>query len=101
MIGRRYRIRSKGRFSFFLIFSLFLLCFGFMTVFGRSEADGRSKERYERVTVRSGDTVWAIAASYCSNAEDLRRYVYDISQLNELDGSYLTAGDQLLIPIRE
>lgn len=50
-----------------------------------------------RVVVRSGDTVWSIAASV-AGAEDVRVVVDRIQQLNHLQGAAVRPGQVLLLP---
>lgn len=50
-----------------------------------------------RVVVRSGDTLWSIAASV-AGAEDVRVVVDRIQQLNHLQGAAVRPGQVLLLP---
>jgi len=49
------------------------------------------------VFVRSGDTLWNIAASYPG---DRREVVYRIMQLNHLHEASLRSGQRLLLPLQ-
>lgn len=54
--------------------------------------------RYEEYTVSIGDTVWDIAMG-CSNGQDVRKLVYEIRKLNNIDDGIINAGDVIQIPI--
>lgn len=49
-------------------------------------------------TVRAGETLWGIASGLAAPGEDVRDVVDDLVALNDLPGSGLTAGQQILLP---
>jgi nucleoid-associated protein YgaU len=53
---------------------------------------------YVTVTVRSGDTIWSIAASHDRSNLDLQELVDRISDANRLQGGALQPGQHLRIP---
>ncbi len=52
----------------------------------------------EAHTVRAGETLWDIAAGLAAPGQDVRDVVDDLVDLNDLPGSGLTAGQQILLP---
>ena len=52
----------------------------------------------ETYTVRAGETLWDIAVSLAAPGQDVRDLVDDLVALNDLPGSGLTAGQQILLP---
>ena len=48
--------------------------------------------------VRSGDTLWEIAAEHGPAGGDVRRVVDAISEINDLDGALIRPGQVLEIP---
>lgn len=52
----------------------------------------------ETYTVRSGETMWSIAADLAAPGEDVRDVVDRLLDLNDLAGAGLVAGQQLLLP---
>ncbi len=55
---------------------------------------------YESVLVRKGDTLWSIAEANmqgASNAE-IRAYVDEIAELNEISPTYIKAGKYIIVP---
>lgn len=53
---------------------------------------------YIIVTVRDGDTLWNIAKTHKPH-EDIRKSIYKIEHLNNIDKSIIYPGQQLKIPI--
>ncbi len=62
-----------------------------------------SPEIYEKqiVTVHTGDTLWNIAADWSGRDEDIREVIMRIQKANNLTGSSLAVGQQLVIPVRK
>lgn len=49
-------------------------------------------------TVRAGETLWDIAVGLAAPGQDVRDVVDDLRALNDLAGSALVAGQQILLP---
>jgi len=47
--------------------------------------------------VKAGDTLWQLAATYAPD-EDPRRFVFEVQELNGLDGGPLLPGQKLIVP---
>ena len=62
-----------------------------------------SPEIYEKrvITVHTGDTLWDIAAKWGGRDEDVREVILRIQKENNLTGSDLAVGQQLVIPVRK
>lgn len=57
------------------------------------------EETYEIVTVQDNDTLWDIAAKKVDDRMDVRKYIYEVQQLNHLgDACTLTPGSKLKLP---
>ncbi|MBD8060835.1 LysM peptidoglycan-binding domain-containing protein [Oceanitalea stevensii] len=52
----------------------------------------------ERVSVATGDTLWAIAAATAAEGQDVREVVDEILELNGLASGDLVVGQQLVVP---
>jgi hypothetical protein len=69
--------------------------------FGSSEADSRSTA--VNIVVNQGDTVWKIASrineKYYNNEKDIRDITYGLRSLNEIEGSLIYSGDELMYDI--
>jgi LysM repeat protein len=53
---------------------------------------------YTTVTVKSGDSLWAIAAGRVGSDGDVQSMVDEIVAVNHLDGASLNPGQRLRIP---
>ena len=62
-------------------------------------AEGDAPSAYESVTIVTGDTLWAIAVDRYPGA-DVRAKVWQIEQVNHLQGETLRPGDTIQVPSR-
>lgn len=53
----------------------------------------------EAYVVRSGDSLWAIAAPITAPGDDVRATIAEIVELNHLDGAGLVVGQELRLPL--
>ncbi len=79
--------------------ALFLLAAMIMTAILSSCAKKNEPIEYVLYTVGPGDTIWDIAMIYSSDNKDVRKLVYEISNINSISETYIFAGDKLLIPV--
>lgn len=67
---------------------------------GRAVAEGPGAPvAVDTYTVGAGETLWSIAGAFAAPGEDVREVVDELTQLNGMAGSGLTAGDQILVPV--
>ncbi len=97
--GPRLRLTRRGRLALLVAVLCALLL---ATVAVGSSVLATSSEgapvEVDGITVQPGQTLWDIAAA--TGAEgDLRDTVYDIEQLNHLDGAELSIGQRLDVPV--
>ena len=90
---KKYVLKNKKRF-FSIIFTLSIIIF---TTLFATNVYGYKTPTYKEITVRSGDSLWAIALKY-SNSSDIRKYIYEIKKVNNLETSDIYEGTQLKIP---
>ncbi len=64
---------------------------------GSVGADGPTPT--EAYVVRSGDTLWEIAAPITRPGDDVRATIIEIVELNGLEGAGLSVGQELRLPI--
>jgi len=99
----RLRLTARGRRFFAGVAALPVVgALGWALLAGGGAAlgsfdDGAPAGAYDTVTVLSGDSLWSIAQMVAPES-DPRDVVDAISQLNQLSGGPLLAGDELAIP---
>ncbi len=95
----RYRIKNKFRFTLFAIILMLGLAFSFNSLLGLDKASGAEPQEYIQVKVEPGDTLWALAARYAPENADLRMYIYQICEINNISADTLYAGSYITIPV--
>ena len=56
---------------------------------------------YKDIEIKNGQTLWQIAESEFGSNSDIRKYVYQIKQINNLKNSNLTPGQIIKVPIEK
>lgn len=91
------KVKSRVRFTAFVLIMLFVVTGLFNTMLGLNDALGLTKQEYIEVSINSGDTLWTIAEQYMPSDMDIRKAVHIIKNVNEID-SQLQPGQTILIP---
>jgi LysM repeat protein len=73
------------------------VCVVSILIGGAAEAEGPPAPSVDYV-VRTGDTLWAIAATNAGAGQDIRDVVAAIAELNQIEGSVIHPGQVLRIP---
>lgn len=50
------------------------------------------------VVVESGDTLWSIASENKPYGKDLREFIYEISEINDIKDASITCGQTIVVP---
>ena len=99
---KRIHVVSKTRFTIFVMIVMLLITGLTMSLLGQTTASAASASRirtYDVVTVQSGDTLWSIAERHTESGQDVRKMIYTIKALNDLDSTgEIAAGQELMIP---
>jgi cell division protein YceG involved in septum cleavage len=96
IMNKKYVLKNKTKFfSFIFIISLI----AFMTIYTNS-VSGYKEAQYQSVAIQSGDTLWSIAEKYGNNS-DIRKYIYEIKKINNLDSNMLYENTAILIPVED
>ena len=85
----------KSKFKF--IRSITIIVFLLLTVFGKSIAETNEEAEILSYTVCKGDTLWNIAQEYRTDNKDIRQYIYELKQLNNMLNSKIYEGQKLKI----
>ncbi|HHV28681.1 LysM peptidoglycan-binding domain-containing protein [Acetivibrio mesophilus] len=90
---RKYILKNKKRFFTFILFMLMGLT---AVISGATSTYGFREPSYKTITVRRGDTLWNIAEDY-NKYGDIRKYIYDIMVLNDLEDCQIIEGMELRV----
>jgi LysM repeat protein len=95
IMKKKYVLRNKRRFmAFIILLTMVLISTGFIVNAGTAN---HVRPVYEIVRIAKGDTLWEIASRYAWNS-DPRSYIYEIKELNHLDGDTIYEGQELYLP---
>lgn len=71
----------------------------FVSIFSLIGA-GENSSNFIKHEIKTGESLWSIAADYHNtNSVDLRKIIYKIKQINNIDTAVITPGKELIIPI--
>ncbi len=94
------RIKSKLRLTIAIMIVMLLI----ISIFSFFLLKGKAHEKpsyYLYWSVSQGDTLWTIAKCSLPEGRDIRDYIIEIRQWNELSSSNILEGQTLEIPIYE
>lgn len=97
---KKYIITSKFRFTVFTAILVIALATAVSGIAGFNTAAGGEAITYKTVTVNSGDTLWSIASTYCSDDQDVREYIYNIEKLNDVQNVDIQPGQKIIVPVK-
>ncbi|KGG80270.1 hypothetical protein Y919_07165 [Caloranaerobacter azorensis H53214] len=95
----KVKIVNRARFITFLVIFITLILIFVSTLFKIGKAYSVTYSQYINVEVKAGDTLWDIAKRNNSGREDIRKLVYKIMKLNNLDTAKIKPGDIIKVPI--
>jgi LysM repeat protein len=95
---RRRRLAGLLRFVVFLLLIFVAVWAGVRVAHAGTDASVYTGHQY---VVRSGDTLWDIAAREYGAGADLRHAVFAIGEANHLDQSSVQPGEHLTLPYLE
>lgn len=100
MKNRRYVIVNSTRFFVFITFMLVFIALLLSLVFNLSKVHSSAyMQNYRIYDVVEGDSLWEISLKTMPDGFDVRRMVYEIKELNDMETSYIYEGESIKIPI--
>ncbi len=90
-MSRKRRMKRRRTVT---VMVLIIMSFMVSFAFANQEHDETIK-----VIVNSGESLWEIASENNPNKDDIRKLVYEIIELNDLENGMIYAGQELLIPV--
>ncbi|MGI6177752.1 MAG: cell division suppressor protein YneA [Eubacterium sp.] len=98
-MSKKYRIKSKLRFTIFVTVCILITVFCLGSIFGADVVSGSTEKQYVTVTVQPGDTLWTIAETYADESVDVRQYAYNIAKFNGISDSTIHVGEEIIVPL--
>lgn len=96
---KKYRIKSKLRFTLFLTIAILFVFSATGTIIGAYNAESLTKVTYSEIEVQAGDTLWNLAKEFGPNNKDTREVIYEICKVNDISAESIYPGQALLIPV--
>ena len=60
---------------------------------------GENNSNFIRHEIENGESLWSIASQYHNQNVDLRKVIYEIKKINNINSSVITPGKELIIPL--
>ena len=95
---KHYRIKSRFRFTLFVIIMMLTIITSTNTALGLYNAASLTVDEFISVEICYGDTLWDLANIYMSDI-DTRSAVHKICQINDITASDLHPGLVIQIPV--
>ena len=95
---KHYRIKSRLRFTVFVVFAIIMFVTSTNAALGFYNASSLTVDEYISVEVCSGDTLWNIAQVYMPDI-DTRSAVHEICSINNINASSLYPGQTIYVPV--
>ena len=93
MLKRKKMMKRRRKLT--VCVGLILMC-AFMVNLAMAK---RMEAQTFKVVVKKGDSVWKIAGENNPNNADIRRLVYEIIDMNNIEDGKIFAGQELVIPL--
>ena len=94
-------IINRIRFTALMVAVMLIVGMAGSLMMGTFKAEGSSRTTYETITVQDGDTLWAIAETYKPAGKDIRDFIYEICDYNNISAGAIYHGQDIIIPITE
>ena len=98
-VKKKYRIRSRARFTLFMTVAILIIISITGTVIGANNAESLTKPVYSEIVIQSGDTLWNLAKEFGPDGKDIREVVYEICRINDISADSIYPGQTILIPV--
>ncbi|MCT4618765.1 MAG: LysM peptidoglycan-binding domain-containing protein [Marinisporobacter sp.] len=96
---KQLRIVNKSRFISVVVVILLLVYFCNSIIFKANIAEGTNGIKCVKIHIKDGDTIWDLAKKFTPKEKDIRKTIYEISSINNLDTLDIYPGQIIKIPI--
>lgn len=101
-VKKRYRVVNRRKFISFLAIILTIIIVSTTILLTRDNKVYSSiyKENYISMNIKEGDTLWNIAINHMPKGYDVRKMVFEIIELNNIENASIYPGDSIKLPIK-
>ena len=92
---------NRFRFTVFLVIAIMVFSIASGMILGTFDAEGSSKPTYEMITIQYGDTLWEIAECYKPADRDVRDFMYEICDYNNISAGEIYQGQNIMVPVSQ
>lgn len=97
---KRYVVVKPRRFFLFLTFVLLLTSIVLFIFLNSTKAHSSIfKAKYKEHYILDGDNLWNISLKYKPKGYDIRKMIFEIKELNNIDTGYIYPGETIKVPI--
>lgn len=95
---RRFRVVSKVRFTTFIVLATLIFMLLLRGIMSNATAQTYDKT-FIQVEVEENDTLWNMSQEFISDDVNIRKYIHEVCEINEIKAGDIKAGDLLIFPI--
>ena len=98
-MNKKYKIVDKRKFiSFLLLVFIVVIFITFIFVKNNKVYSSIYEKKYIKIKIEEGDTLWNIAIKTMPEEYDVRKMVFEIMELNQMENPYIYPGDLIKVP---
>ena len=98
---KKYKIVNRFKFMRFIIILVSLVLIIILFFQKRNKAySSLYEEQYIEIEITKGDTIWDIAREFMPKEYDIRKMVFEIKEINNMDNAKIYPGDSVKVPIK-
>lgn len=100
MKSRKYVIVDSRRFFMFITFIFVVLSLLISLIITLPKVHSNIQEqKFQEYHVIDGDNLWNISLKFLPEDYDVRKMIFEIKELNDMETSYIYAGETIKIPL--
>ncbi|HHU69393.1 MAG TPA: LysM peptidoglycan-binding domain-containing protein [Thermoanaerobacterales bacterium] len=96
----KYKFRNNrvNMIKYIIITILSINMMLFCLIFNQSKVISKPDDKYIKITVKKGQTLWGIASDYKPEGVDIRKVIYEIKKENNMQNALIMPGQIIRIP---
>lgn len=97
--GKRIRINLNRVKTSVLFMVAFVVCLNLgLKVTAANFTEMKNSPAYVEITVKSGDSLWNLTEIHYKGNEDIRKIIYRVKEINQLENARIVPGQLIKIP---